>query len=98
MAFALVERREWADGALRTFISFEPNSDDVASMKAKWNEISSLFPETGKPAYSSSGSEFWVDRNDIQKYFIERRLALGAFSSEQIELAKTKIKELSEMK
>jgi hypothetical protein len=92
---AKVERMETHDGAVQTKIYFEPDSPDLAAIAKKWHEIADALPALGIPAYSQGGSEHWLDRNDIQKYFIERRYEMGAFKPEEKELVEKRIKELS---
>jgi hypothetical protein len=91
---AKVERTETYDGTIQTKIYFEPESPDLTAITAKWHEIADVLPDLGKPAYAQGGSEHWLDRNDIQKYFIQRRYNMGAFKPEEKELVEKRLKEL----
>jgi hypothetical protein len=78
----------------RTAIEFTPETADIGAMKRKWDEIAAVLPDRGTPAFSSGGSEQWLDRPDLRKFFIERRLALQPLTPEERELGLALIKEL----
>lgn len=83
----------WADD--RGFIQFEAAAADINELKKKWDVIADILPDLKKFIYSRSGSEHWIDRPDLQKYFLERRLALKAFDPKEEELIKKEIQRLS---
>jgi len=85
----------WVDDV--NSIQFEPQVADVSELKKKWDAIADILPDRKKFAYGLTGSQLWEDRNDIQKYFLERRLALKAYDPKDEASLRKEIQELSQI-